>query len=64
MAESGVNGKSRKRSKFVTLRVLVMGSGAIGGCYGALLGLSGNDVTLVARGDICGRCVNRVSKSN
>ena len=32
------------------MRIAVMGAGGIGGCLGALLARSGNDVTLVARG--------------
>src|SRR5262249_44169407 len=32
------------------MRVLIMGTGAIGGIYGTLLALRGHDVTFVARG--------------
>ena len=33
------------------MKILVMGAGAVGGCYGGLLARSGADVTFVARGD-------------
>jgi len=33
------------------MRVLVMGAGALGGCYGAALAQHGHDVTFVARGE-------------
>ena len=33
------------------MKVLVMGSGGVGGYYGAVLLRAGHDVTLVARGD-------------
>ena len=32
------------------MRILVMGSGGLGGCYGGLLAQHGHDVTFVARG--------------
>tara|TARA_B100001123_G_scaffold75310_2_gene85000 strand:- start:50 stop:988 length:939 start_codon:yes stop_codon:yes gene_type:complete len=33
------------------MKILVMGAGAVGGFYGSILQMAGNDVTLVARGD-------------
>lgn len=33
------------------MKILVMGAGAIGGCYGGLLARAGEDVTFLARGD-------------
>lgn len=33
------------------MKVLIMGTGAVGGCYGGLLARSGTDVTFAARGD-------------
>ena len=33
------------------MRIAVMGSGSIGGYFGGMLALGGNDVTLIARGD-------------
>ena len=33
------------------MKILIMGAGAIGGCYGGLLARSGEDVLFVARGD-------------
>lgn len=32
------------------MKIVIMGAGGIGGCYGALLARAGNDVTLIARG--------------
>ena len=32
------------------MKILVMGTGAIGGCYGGMLARAGCDVTFVARG--------------
>ena len=32
------------------MKILVMGSGAVGGCYGGLLAKAGEDVVFVARG--------------
>jgi 2-dehydropantoate 2-reductase len=32
------------------MRILVMGTGAVGGCYGVMLARAGHDVTFVARG--------------
>ena len=31
------------------MRIAVMGAGGVGGCLGALLAQSGNDVSLIAR---------------
>ena len=33
------------------MKILIMGAGAIGGCYGGLLARSSEDVVLLARGD-------------
>ena len=32
------------------MRIAIMGSGAVGGYYGARLALAGHDVTFIARG--------------
>ena len=33
------------------MKILIMGTGGVGGYYGGLLAQQGNDVTFVARGD-------------
>ena len=33
------------------MRIAVMGAGGVGGCLGGLLAKSGNDVSLIARGE-------------
>ncbi|MCI0869475.1 MAG: 2-dehydropantoate 2-reductase, partial [Chloroflexi bacterium] len=35
----------------MSMTILVMGSGAVGGCYGGLLARAGEDVVFVARGE-------------
>lgn len=37
--------------KDVNMKILIMGAGAVGGCYGGLLARSGEDVVFAARGD-------------
>src|SRR5436190_17506740 len=41
----------RKSTRRLTLKIAIMGSGGLGGYYGARLQAGGNDVTFIARGE-------------
>ena len=52
------------------MKILVMGSGAVGGYYGAVLAKAGHDVLFIARGDHAaameshGLIINSVTSNN